>query len=81
MNKKQLRLHNQSYNESCIEELQAYGFNIEKKLPYHWRITKPDYEQEVDIWTTSNKMWIVSSVEKAKKYENLLESLLEVFTC
>lgn len=81
MNKKQLKQHYQAYNDSMVEELIAYGFNIEKKLPYHWRITKPDYEQEVDIWTTSNKMWLVSSIEKANKYDDLLEELLKVFTC
>ncbi len=61
------------------EELLAYGFKIEKKQPWHWRISKPDYDIVLDVWPTVRKYWIVGTPSNAGIYDNFLEKIFGLF--
>lgn len=71
-------------SESLLEVLMAYGYDIEKKQPWHWRITKQDYNQKVDVWATKRKWWVVGSNSAACLYscdEDLIIKLKNIFIC
>lgn len=37
-------------------ELIGAGYHIHEYTPYHFRITKPDYDVHIDLWPTKRKM-------------------------
>lgn len=61
------------------EELIAYGCRIQELKPWHWRITRPDYDVAIDVWPTAHKVWIVGSNRKAEIYSNMFEKVMEIF--
>lgn len=76
---RQQKKQNLMRNEQEVEELVAYGFNIEKLQNWHWRITKPDYEMIVDVWPTKNKLWVVGTFSSASLYTNLFTAIMIKF--
>lgn len=65
--------------EPDIEELEAYGFVVERKQPWHWRIMKPDHTLILDVWPTVKKLWIVGSQSSASIYSNLFSAVMIKF--
>lgn len=78
MSKKQ-RQTNREEAEKDLEELDAFGFEVEKFIPSHWRITKVDHEEfKVDVWPTTKKM-MSHTTWKAKKYNYLAHEIEELY--
>ena len=63
-----------------IEELLAQGYRVRYFKPWHLRISKTDYETEVDVWPTTGKLMVVDSW-KSERYDKgfLYKRMNEIF--
>ncbi len=70
---------NKRHAEVDLEELDALGFEVQKFTDWHWRISKPDYEDfATDVWPTRNKIMSLKNY-KPVIYNSLLSAVLEIW--
>lgn len=74
---KKLKIANRIEAEKDLEELDAFGFEVEKFSSVHWRITHIDDDFKVDVWPTTKKLMSVMT-RKSKKYTHLAHDIEEL---
>lgn len=58
-----------------IEELEILGYKVWKFAPWHWRVSAPDSDIEVDVWPTTKKLMPRIGHWKSRHYKNLLKEI------
>lgn len=74
-----IRQKNLSESYTQLQELKAYGYKVEEFETWHWRISYPDSDMEVDVWPTSKKYWIKGSYQGSSEYKDLFETIHSLF--
>jgi hypothetical protein len=55
------------------------GFTVHRFSTVHWRVSNPDSDVQIDVWPSTKKMWHPAMYSSSKKYDYLVDALLDEF--